>query len=57
MGKTDTWMNNYSLSQVESAFHEGLLAESEVEEYIKRWNANPGRLTQATFSGYNIYNK
>ena len=51
------WMKNYSLGQIEDAFHEGLLTEAEVEEYIKHWNATPGRLTQATFSGYNIYNK
>ena len=51
------WTKNYSLKQVENMYHEGLLTENEVEDYIKQWNANPGRLTHATFSGYNIYNK
>jgi len=55
--KNQDWMKNYSLGQVEDAFHNGILSEKEVEAYILHWNKTPGRLTQATFSGYNIYNK
>ena len=55
--KNNDWMKNYSLAQVEKAFQNGILTEFEVEEYIKKWNATKGRLTQAAFSGYNIYNK
>jgi hypothetical protein len=56
MDNDNAWMKNYSLQQVEDAFHNGILTEKQVEDYLERWNATPGRLTRATFSGYNIYN-
>lgn len=55
--ENNNWMKNYSLDQVEKAFQNGILTELEVEEYIKNWNETKGRLTKATFSGYNIYNR
>ena len=51
------WMKNYSLNQVEKMFQNGLITEQEVEEYLLMWNATPGRLTTAKFSGWNIYNR
>ena len=60
MNATETekkdWMMQYSLNEVERMYHNGILTEDEVEEYIKRWNATPSRFTHATFIGYNIYN-
>ena len=51
------WMNNYSLQEVEDAFHNGKLTEEEVEEYVKRWNASGEHFTVAVLRGHNIINR
>lgn len=46
----------YSLNDVERDYRRGLITEKEVIAYIKKWNAQPCRLTQAVLSDGSIRN-
>ncbi len=40
-------LSQYSLGDIDTMYRDGRVSEDEVAEYLRAWNATPGRFTQA----------
>ena len=49
-------LGNMSIDEVENAYRQGRVSEEDVVQFLRKWNATPGRFTQAVLSDGAIRN-
>ena len=47
---------SYSINEMQALYWQGAVSEADIVEYLRKWNATPGRLTQAVFADGAIRN-